>query len=94
MEKKKIDALIYAKQYYSAVRYYKIDPYFSEHAAFFRKMAIRKLRKVHDKQTKRLVKTTIKETDHLLRKEKKEFISTLSKFSDMDKKELKYLEKI
>ncbi|AJW76909.1 hypothetical protein X275_01310 [Marinitoga sp. 1197] len=42
---KKIDALIYAYRYNSAITDYEDDPYYAEDAAHFRKMAIKKLKK-------------------------------------------------
>ncbi|KLO24016.1 hypothetical protein X275_01045 [Marinitoga sp. 1197] len=91
---KKIDALIYAYRYNSAITDYEDDPYYAEDAAHFRKMAIKKLKKIDDPHIRKEVKKIIKETDHILRKEQKNIIRILSGLSDMDKKELKYLERI
>ncbi|NUU94821.1 hypothetical protein XO10_00615 [Marinitoga sp. 1135] len=91
---KEIDALTYAKRYYSAVKYYKEDPYFAEDAAYYRRMAIVKLRKLHNSKAKKEVKVILKTADKILRGEKKLLIDRLSRISSMDKKELKYLERI
>ncbi|BBE31838.1 hypothetical protein OSSY52_19790 [Tepiditoga spiralis] len=92
--KKEIDALIYAKRYYSAIIGYEEDPYYTEDAAYFRKMAIIKLRKLKDPKNKKEIKLILKNTDNILRREKKKLIDRLSRISSMDRKELKYLERI
>ncbi|AEX84773.1 Hypothetical protein MPV1_25 [Marinitoga phage MPV1] len=91
---KKIDALVYAYRYNSAITDYEDDPYYAEDAAYFREMAIKKLKKVTDPRIKKEVTKIIEETDQILKKERKNIIRILSGLSDMDKKELKYLERI
>ncbi|MBM7559733.1 hypothetical protein [Marinitoga litoralis] len=91
---KEIDALTYAKRYYSAVKYYEEDPYYAEDAAYYRRMTIVKLRKIHDSKTKKKVKLILKTADKILKNEKKDIINRLSRISSMDKNELNYLKRI